>query len=81
MANKRLSGEVKKYIPLNIETKKGGFGFINGDDGEEYFFNIKNCQVLERALSQGFRVNFTPTVGIDRIKQAPSNQATGVDAA
>lgn len=76
-----MKGKIRKFIPYNENTKKGGFGFIDGEDGEEYFFHIRNCKVLERAINPGFAVVFKPVEGLDKVKQIKSNQAIQVDAA
>ena len=46
-----LSGKIKVWNQSN------GWGFIEGDDGEDYFLNIKNLRAGQSALI-GLRVKF-----------------------
>jgi cold shock CspA family protein len=45
-----MQGEVKFYLVMD------GFGFINGEDGQEYF--VHKTQLLGRKLIKGERVAF-----------------------
>ena len=46
-----MNGIVKEY------NKQKGFGFITGDDGEDYFFNISNVRRGQR-IKERSRVKF-----------------------
>jgi cold shock CspA family protein len=74
-----MKGKIKKYIPQDSRERKGGFGFIEGENGKEYFFHLRQSRILERALVPGLEVQFKPVQGIDKVKQVPSDQAIQVD--
>lgn len=40
-----------------------GFGFINGDDGPDYFVHRANLRDKRRPLPDGASVQFTPSRG------------------
>ena len=46
-----MNGIVKEY------NKQKGFGFISGDDGEDYFLNIKNLR-SGQSIKVGSQVKF-----------------------
>ncbi|NCN09703.1 MAG: cold shock domain-containing protein [Leptospira sp.] len=80
MSKTLVSGWVKKFIPQDQDTKRGGFGFIVSDN-KEYFFNIKNCNIPSEHIKQGLEVKFKPIIGIDKVKNIPADQAVNVEFA
>ena len=60
-----LSGEIKVW------NQGKGWGFIEGDDGEDYFFNIKN-------LRSGQKVNTSTRVKFDTEESHQGPQAINV---
>ncbi len=49
-------GKIKKWNQMN------GWGFIEGDDGEDYFFNISNVRQGQK-MRIGLVVKFDPFEG------------------
>ena len=50
-----MLGKVKEY------SAKKRFGYIDGDDGEEYFLHESEIKTPSRCLSRGYMVQFTPS--------------------
>lgn len=48
-----MLGQVKKYY------RKKGYGFITGDDGNEYFVSYADINTPSRSLDEGYTVEFT----------------------
>ena len=51
-----MNGTVKEY------DKTKGFGFISGEDGEDYFFNVSNVRKGVK-LREGIKVKFDIAIG------------------
>lgn len=76
-----MKGKVKFY------KESDGYGFIQGDDGQEYYFNMHDLKVFDETPRTGHRAEFTPvpvTGGGRKPKAAnitvsapPRNQASG----
>ncbi|MDH5597779.1 MAG: hypothetical protein OEY34_01565 [Cyclobacteriaceae bacterium] len=76
-----FTGKIKKYIPFDEKLKKGGYGFIEGPDRKEYFFNIHHSELKEMEHLIGLEVEFCTREGFDKTKNKTTIQATGVKAA
>lgn len=50
-----MIGKVKEYNPARR------FGYIKGDDGEEYFFHQSEIKTPSGSISKGYTVQFSPS--------------------
>lgn len=60
-----MNGKVKMY------NDEKGYGFIKGEDGNDYFFHCSNLENFEAVVNRGMRVSFTPSQnvkGLEAIK-------------
>ncbi|RHX83256.1 cold shock domain-containing protein [Leptospira stimsonii] len=73
-----LTGKVRKYIPWNRDSNRGGYGFIKGNDGIEYFFNAKYSSLSETDIKEGKEVKFSLRKGFDKKRGEFVLQATKV---
>ncbi|WP_406546170.1 hypothetical protein [Succinimonas sp.] len=77
-----MKGKVKFY------KESDGYGFIQGDDGQEYYFNMHDLKVFDGVPRTGHMAEFTPVpvAGKGRKPKAtditvsvpPRNQASGL---
>lgn len=76
MAN-RIEGRVKRIVTDRSTGERKGFGFIHGDDGNEYFFHASACGPRGSfdLIQENQRVEFDATDGGDRGPRA-ENVAT-----
>ncbi len=60
----KINGKVKSF------NKIKGYGFINGDDGNEYFFHFSSLNIEGfKTVNVNDKVSFQPQVG-DKGKRA-----------
>ncbi|WP_078129781.1 cold-shock protein [Leptospira alexanderi] len=76
-----LTGKIRKYIPWNRDSNRGGYGFITGNDGIEYFFNAKYSLLSESEIKEGTEVVFSLRKGFDKKREEFVLQATKVSKA
>lgn len=53
---------------VRIYDQKRGWGYIAGDDGEEYYLGKNEIQLPSRCISAGYSVQFVPGNGFPRKK-------------
>ncbi len=71
----RTKGVIKIILP------NGKSGFIEGDDGEDYYFQTRDVTDKQLNPTAGLKVSFAKTESFDKKKNKPSVKATDIKKA